>query len=414
MLSVATLLALGSTSAVSAADEATPAEPAEPASPPLRLGFSASPGGMFRMVLTNEGSSPLRIAADGRLLWLEVVSAPEPPPSDKEKGDKEKGEKDRHPTKAAPPKAFPSGKMPLCKMPPEMRPDTLLPDRALILEPGERYEETIDPVALCGAGAVAAGLGAGAIVYPHYGFPETRRPAPQKKGAKPEKPRPPYIAEGTKLEDETAIRSIDGTPIVLGPMDEPPDPSATGSRNDAPHGDDPVDERAPRLTLDAPARVDAGSAEDITVTLQVANVGKRKAIVHLRTDDLAFTVVKPTGETAKCNPSAGKRAVARDFFETLAPDAHRAMTVRVRELCAQSTFDRPGVYLITPRLALREGGDQFRLAGFLGTVRAAPMRLRVRTGKLPYYPSRPRSQGEKKKPEPTADEPAATPAAKSP
>ncbi|RYE93639.1 MAG: hypothetical protein EOO75_03920 [Myxococcales bacterium] len=132
----------------------------------VRLELTPAREGPWHLALTNAGDAPVRLLADGRLLWLEVIEAPTPI------DPKKKTPKAR---------AMVRGKLPVCRAPAELRPEGEIAQRVLLLRPGERYEEDIDPMLICGAGKVMAGLRPGALVYPHYGYaPSTAR---LKKGA---------------------------------------------------------------------------------------------------------------------------------------------------------------------------------------------------------------------------------------
>jgi hypothetical protein len=100
--------------------------------PPPRLALqleAPDPAGPWKMVVTNEGEVPLRFAADGRLLSLEI----EPP----EIG----GLEDPYGKAAA--KKKPATVV--CRLPAELRPSAVAEDRAVVLGPGSRYEEVVSP-----------------------------------------------------------------------------------------------------------------------------------------------------------------------------------------------------------------------------------------------------------------------------
>ena len=119
----------------------------------LTVSVSTHLVGPWKLTLTNEGTTPLRVLADGRFAYLEIIGAPvaeEETPRGKWK----------RPAKAT---AFPRGKIPVCRMPADMRPPVM--DRMLILAPGHRYVETFDPVVFCGASKIAAEIDAETVVY---------------------------------------------------------------------------------------------------------------------------------------------------------------------------------------------------------------------------------------------------------
>src|SRR6185295_3199288 len=124
-----------------------------PTLPPVQVALridTADLAGPWKMMVTNQGAVPVRFAADGRLLSLEVPKPEDPYATGKKK------------TKAPPPI--------LCKLPAELRPSGVVEDRAVILGPGARYEEVFSPALYCFSEAVAKGLVAGAQVTAKLGF----------------------------------------------------------------------------------------------------------------------------------------------------------------------------------------------------------------------------------------------------
>ncbi len=373
--------------------------------------------GPWHLTLRNEGEVPVRLLADARLLWLEVVDAPTPPDPKAKKPPK--------------PRGYTRGKLPICRAPAELRPEGEIAQRVLLLRPGEGYEEDIDPMLLCGAGKTMAALRPGALVYPHYGYaPPTGKP---KKGALPP---PPYVVDSLhEPRDLVPARSIEGdggvyfsdyvppapapapslpmassaAPVASGPPGMVmPAASATapvampsGSASPgmehpdmAPPGTAPppplVDARGPRLAVRSTALADASSATEVTVTVTLSNEGQRSALMHFRNDDVGFTVTTPTGRVIRCARGGGPRGAVRDFFETLSPGHRRSLTLRLYELCPVDTFQRPGIYSVLADVELGEGGDTYSLPATVAQVKAErPTKLRVRTGREPYHRSPP-------------------------
>src|SRR5260221_10259076 len=143
---------------------------ASPALPPPRIELRIDApdlAGPWKMVVTNRGDVPVRFAADGRLLALEIQ-----PKADDEAETTSKKRKAPRPT--------------ICRLPPELRPSGVVDDRAVVLGPGARYEEVVSPSLYCFSNAGAKALEAGAEVTAHLGFPEDKR-------AKNGPPRAPLI-----------------------------------------------------------------------------------------------------------------------------------------------------------------------------------------------------------------------------
>lgn len=371
--------------------------PTDAPASPLSFTLEATSEGDWRMALENTGDAPLRVLSDARLVWLEVVTAPVPP----DEGSKKKPK----------PKAYPKGKIPICRAPRELLPSFLGSDRWVVLKKGERVVEHFDPVLLCGASATADGLGRGAIVYPHFGTPPS---AAMKRARKPAPPAPPFAIEpASAAATGPFLRDVEAPALAIGYELSAfsPESIAAGGGPGKPFED--ADERAPRLQVTAPARGDASGPNDIAIYVAAKNVGMRAMTVHLRPDDFAFTISPPYGAAADCSPGAASRGAARDFFAPLGKGRSRSFTLWLRERCAGRTFDRPGVYAVSPRLVLRETGEEYGLTAFTAEVPASnPTRIRVRTGRLPFHVTPPlvRKQGEPDEPAPPEAPPPATPA----
>ncbi len=381
----------------------------------VSLGITPVWRGPWRMTLSNDGPAPVRILADARLLWFEVVTAPEPSVPGKK------------PTKA---QAFIRGKIPVCRPPSELRPENEFEQRALILRPGERYTEEFDPMLLCGAGKLMAGLKQGAVVYPHYGYlPPPKKPT-NKKADPAALPPAPYVLDS--ISEPRAVmpaRQLEAPGLVVSdyepphpPADEPTPPTSSGAPpaassgappTNAPHGAPTassvapassgaptaassgasappappplVDERAPRLKLTATPFADAHDRSNIAVTVTLKNEGLRPALIHFRNDNIGFLVRTPTGQTTRCSQSDHSRGAVRDFFETMRPGARKSVTLRLHEICPVDLFERPGIYHVNAFADLHESGDAFRLPALVSHADAeSETRLRIRTGSLPY------------------------------
>lgn len=402
----------------------------QPPAPLVRLGVEAPAAGPWVMRVTNDGATSVRVVADARLLWLEVVPSPEAP--------------------AKPPAArrmqgvaHVRGKMATCKAPPALRGVGEENDRSLILRPGEAYVEEFDPMLLCGAGKLMAGLRQGALVYPSLGYPDPPRHGPKPKKAPA--PKPPFVVESLREPRDVApMRHLEATPFVVqaAPIEatdeasraaapphakgdeaaregEPRDatrPEATGGagkhasgKSDGaagakPPGDDadaprpeagatrddkpPVvlDERAARLEVTSTRRADAHAARDVALDVQIENKGKRAALVHMRGDDVSFDVTTPQGQHVVCDAGLDRRGAARDFFEPLAPGAKRKFGALLRERCPAGTFSRPGIYQARAVLTLRDEGHQYRLAAMVTRVEARELaKFRLQTAPLRYH-----------------------------
>jgi hypothetical protein len=444
-LGLALATALAPSPARAQDDDAPPAEgdPLRPATP-VQLRVEPTDGALWKLTLTNRSDATWRVAADARLLTVELIGAPLPDlVARKQKG-------------GAKPRSFPRAKLTRCQMPAGMRPPGIVPSRALVLHPGESYVELVHPVALCGAAAIVDALRPGAIVYPSFGTPEKR-----KKNAPPRPlPPPPYVAEPLREQEGVQpLRWIEATPFVLPARDERP-PGELAAAPEAPHAtttpptapgagpsaspspahtstgtpspDSPSapanapppppepDDYAPRLTLDAPARADAANARNALLSATLRNAGKTPVSMRLRPDALVFRVklVGPAhGPEAECGFANARRASVRDFFSTLGAGKTRSLSALLGELCPGEVLSRPGVYEVWPRVELHENGERFDIAAVTGTFAArSPTLLRLRSGAQPYHDQPPQvfnPEGDAPRP-PPPDPNAPPPAGKAP
>ncbi|MCU0683552.1 MAG: hypothetical protein MUF34_15145 [Polyangiaceae bacterium] len=399
---------------------------------PIQLRVEPTEDGLWKMTLTNRSDATWRVAADARLLAVDLIGAPLPDlVARKQKG-------------GAKPRSFPHAKLTHCQMPAGMRPSGITPSRALVLRPGERYVEVVHPVALCGAAAVVDALGPGAIVYPSFGTPEKR-----KKNAPPRPlPPPPYVAEPLREQEGVVpLRWLDATPFVM--PDEPLEATAERPAADPPAASSPAagtpaasasaasasaasasaasasaasapatppapaplpssrepDDYAPRLTLQAPKRGDAASDRSATISATLRNTGKTPVTMRLRPDALVFRI-RPFGASraTECGFANARRASVRDFFSTLGAGKAQSLVAILGEVCPGGVLDRPGLYEVWPRVELHESGERFDVAAVTGSfATTAPTLVRIRSGKQPYHDHPPEAlspEGEAPRPPP--------------
>jgi hypothetical protein len=166
----------------------------------------------------------------------------------------------------------------------------------------------------------------------------------------------------------------------------------------------PEDELAARLALTAEHYDDAVRPTDIVVNVQAHNVGERPIFIALRARQLSFTVEGPDGPVQCAQPSDAHH-VPRDHFALLHHGKHRHMQVLLAEVCPAGTFDRPGLYVVTPILRADADGAEYGLQGATGVVSVRdPGRVggtheptddwtlvRVRNGRRAFYTQTPRA-----------------------
>lgn len=309
---------------------APPPPPVVSTNPPsVSLAITAAqPARGWTMRVTNNGLEPLRIVADARLLTLEVT------PSG-------------------------GGAVVRCALPAEMRPLTDV-RRSILLVAGRSYTETFDPRLYCFAEHDSDALAAGATVVARLGFSPTALAAPFEvmAGAEP-------IDGGVA---PSPAKEIVSAPLTLPASAEQPAPDAVG----------PVSDVFPvRLTATMPARLDWSDAFEREVTIGLKNEGLRAVTLMLRTGTAGFFVETPKGNVVRCGASAMLPSIG-ELLTTVTPGGHSSVSVDVTSVCPD-VFDRPGVYVVRPRI------DTRRVSGgapsYQGEAVGRPSLVRVRVGR---------------------------------
>jgi hypothetical protein len=339
-----------------------PPAPSGAATAPLRLVVShRGPTVPWELELENRGSTPLLVAADPRLLWLEV---------------KVPGKKTTT----------------TCQLPPEVFPTRPDPATELLLAPGEKAAHRFDPRLYCYGESGQSVLVPGAQVSPRFGWPETHKtrwvngrrvdevvdgpphvaqvldaaPAtPRHAHRAPPRPDPAHVT-GT-------VKVVSGDGFALGSE------YAAWSRARLPG---PVTDSGPlRLTLEQGS--DAEAERTATVRLSLVNRGTEARYVYFRRELLSFEVVGPTG-LASCDAEPDLRAPDRSAYQRLAPGQSITVNNRLVELCPRGTFAIPGLYLVHARFDATHDGEEFDLDAVVGRVATdRPVGVRIRTGEKP-------------------------------
>jgi hypothetical protein len=300
-----------------------PKETPPPVGPTLdvKLAIDApTPQGPWTLRVTNDGDVPVRLAADARLLILEVT-----------------------------PRS--SSKAWRCELPPDMRPDDDN-DRPLVLPPGRSYVERFEPRLYCFGPRRLDALTEGSIVVGRLGWPGKTL-------------RPPFAVESVAgVEPELApLRAITSPPIALPDEPTPPRYVAPPSRPDDP---DPVN-----LTLRGPVTLDAEAPNGITVNVTLHNAGRRPVFVRFRPETLRFEVTSPGG-SEDCRWPMPPVAAMRELFTRVSPGGTTDLSVLLDAYCTKQSLDRAGLLLVRPALDTRQAsGAEIGLRTFEGRVLAA-------------------------------------------
>jgi hypothetical protein len=359
--------------------EARAEEPPLPSQPPLTLTVTAEPGGApWRVVVSNGGDLPMRIAADARLLSFDLTPRGSGAPTVR------------------------------CALPASARPSS--DEGTELVIPGKRsWTTTIDPLFLCFRAEERALLVPGTTVTASLGWPPALAPAPAPAGNRAASKRAPSkraassataraarpavaVPVGAAVGKLADASTITGAPFTLsdGVTVSPP-PSSAAAASGTPADDTGETSKMAIRTTEA---IDVARGVDVVVNVTVANEGDRPVTTFLRASTLAFTVQGPSGSVSCGTPRAVSEPF-RELFTTIAARKTAQLTLLLTALCPAGTFDEPGVYRVISRLDTRgTSGRNVGLKTWDGEVRArTPMLLRVRAPRRPGPSARPRLDG---------------------
>jgi hypothetical protein len=282
--------------------------------------------GTWTVRITNGGDVPVRLAADARVLTLDVTAR--------------------------------GARAPVhCDLPEAMRPENGDLERPLVLPPGRSYSESFEARLYCFGAARGAALAPGSVVVAHLGWTGKRTTYFAVTPLEGVEPRVASVgaldAPPVVLPDETTVRS--GIRSGVGSSGPTPEPASGG----APGGSDAD---AP-MVLSSSGWVDAESESGVEIPVTLRNAGTSAVAVRFRPDVLRFDVVGPAG-VRHCKWATLPGAPLRDQFTTLAPGASTTLVATVPSFCDAHTFDEPGVYFV------RAGVDTRAPAGRLAGLHA--------------------------------------------
>lgn len=347
------LVALGLVPRGVAAEEAASASAASS----LVLAVTPGEGGApWTMRVTNTGELPVRVAADPRILALDVTP--------------------------------PGGATSTCVLPADARPATD-EGQELVVPAKRSWSATIDPLLYCFDAKVRGALVPGATVKARFGWPEPRGGKPKAKAEGPFVAAPAFAAVG-KL---TPSRALEATPFTLTDGQRvsaaPLLPSTPGKPPQRAPSSGP-DETPSSLVLTASPSLDVARGVEMPINVTLVNEGDRAATLVFRPEMIRFRVAGPAG-TVSCGSTVERASPIRELFSTIAPRGRASQTVLLAATCPGGTFDKPGLYRATAILdTSRSSGRAIELRTFDGVVTAKePSLVRVRAARRPQPTKRP-------------------------
>ncbi len=337
-------------------------DPAALPPPPLALSVQPGAGGgreLWKLRIENTGDVPIRIAADARLLVLEVT----PPP----------GFVDPTAAKAKRAAAQRSGEPPVvrCVLPDDARPQ-VDEGRDLIVPAKRSWSASFDPLLYCFGARERAVLVSGATVQARFGWLSSAK-ATARPSAKVPALAAPFAAApvGAAVGRVAAAKILDAAPFTLADNVSvlPALPPAPGSE---------------AFSVSAPETLDVGRGSEISTVVTIANQTDRPVTLLFRPEMLRFSVAGPAGSVA-CGSQRFIGSPIRELYSTVGVKARASVQVLLTAVCHTDTFDEAGIYRVTP--VLDTSGASGRAVGlktFDGTISgSSPMLLRVRSPRHP-------------------------------
>lgn len=339
----------------------SPRAHAEPATPNVTLAVTpGTAGGPWKLVVTNGGELPVLLAADPRVITLDLVPQ------------------------------NPSAKVTTlrCALPDDARP-TSDEGRELVVPAKRSWSVSFDPLFYCFGTKERALLVPGTTVKAHLGWPASLT-APKNANAKkaPAAPSPPFVVSpvGAAVGQLAPMKELEAATFTLSEAvtAAPPPASAAAA---SPEANEPSPKKP--LAITATEATDVARGIDVPITLTLANESDRAVTTFFRASTLAFTVNGPAGSVACGSP----RAIAepfRELFTTIGVKGKTSQTLLVSALCPAGTFDEPGVYRVVARLDTRgTSGRNVGLKTYDGEVIAkTPALIRVRTPRKTAPPAK--------------------------
>jgi hypothetical protein len=343
------------------------AQQSEP--PPLDFRVAEiGPRQPWSMAITNRSEHPVEIMADPRLLWFEVI---------------------------VPGKR----KTQTCRLPKELFPSRAQRRHSVVLRPQEAIVHSFDPRLYCFSNDGQWRLVPGALVTPHFGWPEKTKTiwkhgkrvtvkVPQKEpfvaeviesSPKEASKLPGDIGDGPDVKGQS-IKEVQAVPFAL--VSAYAEWSRTRLERKRKEQEGPFQLKLTRGS-------DAEEERSATIRMSIKNRDKHSHYVYIRRELFSFEVTGPDGMVT-CDPEPDYRAPDRQAFFNMTPGRTVSLTSRLVELCPRGTFARPGLYLIHARMDPNRRGREFDLDAFVGRIVSYdPVSVRIRTGERKRMAKRP-------------------------
>lgn len=340
--------------------------PASLASPNVTLTVTpGTGGGPWKLLVANAGELPVLIAADARVLTLDLVPQ------------------------------NPSAKVTTlrCALPDDARPTTD-EGRELVVPAKRSWSATFDPLFYCFGAKERALLVPGTTVKAYLGWPAPLAPAKNTK--KPAASTAPLVAPavvspvGASVGQLAPMKALEAATFTLSEaITAAPSPASAAAASGTVEGASPEAPKPP-LSIAATEATDIGRGVDVPLTLTLANESDRAVTTFFRASTLAFTVNGPAGSVS-CGSARSIAEPFRELFTTIGVKGKSQTTMLISALCPAGTFDEAGIYRVVAKLDTRgTSGRNVGLKTWDGEVSAkTPALIRVRTTRKATTPKKP-------------------------
>lgn len=323
--------------------------------PPLTLSLAPEAGGgSWRLKIENTGDVPVRVAADPRLLVLDITA-----PAGTVLDTPKKGVR-------------PSTSLSVtCKLPDDSRPAN--DEGSGLVIPGKRsWTVPIDPLFYCFGPRERHALVAGAVVTAHFGWPVVTT-----KG-KPKAPAGPSVAMpvGAAVGKLATAKELVAAPITL--------------TNAVATAASPANETPSTMAVTMAETKDVARGTEIESSVTVTNEGDQTAVFLFRPETVRFSVAGPQGSQT-CGGNVSVDSPIRELYGSVGAKHKASLSLLLDQVCPVDTFDEPGIYRVTATLdTTQASGRRIGLRTWDGESTAkAPLLLRVRLPRRPTPPKRP-------------------------